>query len=172
VVESKRGRNLGNRKHPDALGVIPRFGNAVRFGDVHDRRGVRARVARWIRIDAEHRLQLNLECGFLLCLPRRGMLHALADIHESARYRPAIWRMPTLDQHDGPPRAIRELNDDVRRKRGRFRRRHDSFPYLWEFAGIVLVEAGYPEDSVRPAKQTVRKGPNYLSSDGGFLSLP
>jgi len=85
-----------------------------------------ARIARWIGVTAEQRLEFHAQRGFLLRFAHRGVLHRLADVHESAGQRPTVRRILAPDEHDRHVRPVRQFDNDVRGERGRLGCRHIS----------------------------------------------
>ena len=77
-----------------------------------NRNGVAAWVPGRIGIDAEQRPQLDVEPSLLACFPNGRLLNGLAQIDETPGQRPAEWRVPATDQHDGP---LPHLDDHVDR---------------------------------------------------------
>jgi len=82
-------------------------------------------IASGIGIDAKQRHQPYRKRGFLLRLTHRSALHALADVHETTRYRPPMRRVFALDQHDWPVGTIEKLDDDIDGERRCGGRGHD-----------------------------------------------
>jgi hypothetical protein len=113
VVEAEVAGDFPQIDQMDLFCVIARFGCAFGRGDVDNAQVVLARVAGWIRIDAQEFDQLDRQTDFLHGFPFGSGFCRFTVVDEATGNRPAEGFMQAFDQGDRPIGAIEHFHNDV-----------------------------------------------------------